>query len=789
MKSILLVLFFCASAHAEFQAESINTPLGGINTVDPSFRVLSKFSPYMRNVFIDNGRIEGINGFTVLGSSMVLSKVTGIFPFVRESGAVTFIVTDSSMTLETSDFNSWIFVSSASNSGGLLTWLQVKNKMWGFNGLDFVMTWDGTTKKILNGTNNTPNPPKFRYGAYWQERVWGFSNPSAISDLDFSSIVTTDAVIINPDDPRAWPATNNLKIGSGDGEFGTALWIKNGQLKVGKERSKYTIYGTNVSNYFARKDASNSVGVVSNESVVNMDDATYYLSSDGIYKDEERISDLIQPDIEAMSKGITRNLLNTWDTKADFERGQFFGTTATASGFLTENTKDPGSSLGYTDAKKPFTLPTGVLGQADAGFTLQPGTTFFGPIQLEFSRTLNSASPSEVASRGVDSTTILIPDAIFWVNTYSGGPCDLTFASVTIQNNKTGVSKKAVVNFDNSISRVRAFFSTTSVSPPIFDALDILNSSLSVKVEGCGWTLPDFANNGEIHFIHSTTAQYVSDIATLTSVTAWGNFDSVNSPNQGSIVFYTRTSTSPINIATRTWTQTSPGSVLAFATHENYIQWASTFFSVSSFTSVPNIDNVTISHVEGASSINRAFAINWKNRYWLATSTFGNILSLIYVKSIITNPQPNAWMPIEGINIKCLAKYNEILYAGSSSTGTVLRLDFGTNFNGAAIPFIYDTPDMILGANYTSKEIQSYLLDADKDSGLTLTVGSSIDKGSFSNKSVSMDGSGRKLYVVKGVTNPCKTLRVRLSHSLLDKRFSVNDLSILYSPTAIIESK
>lgn len=787
-KFIILILFFGFELHAEIKVEQISAPLGGMNTHDPSFRLLSQFSPYMRNVFIDNGRIEGINGFTVLGSSMVLSKVTGIFPFVRETGAVTFLVTDSSMTLETSDFTSWTFVSSASNSGGLLNWLQVKNKMWGFNGLDFVITWDGTTKKILNGTNNTPNPPKFKYGAFWQERVWGFSNPNGISDLDFSSIVTTDAVIINPDDSRAWPTTNNLKIGSGDGEFGTAIWIKNGQLKIGKERSKYTIYGTNVSNYFARKDASNSVGVVSNESVVNMDDATYYLSADGIYKDEERISDLIQPDVDAMNKGITRNLLNVWESKTDFERGQFFGTTATVAGLLTENTKDPGTAAGYTDAKKPFTLPTGVLGQVDAGFTLQPGTTFFGPVQLEFSRTL-VASPAEIASHSLDSTTILIPDAIFWANSYSGASCNLVFASVTIQNNKTGTTKTAVCNFDNNISRVRAFFSTNSASPPIFDALDILNSSLSVKVEGCGWTLGNFKDNAEIHFIHSTTAQYISDIATLTSVTAWGNFDSVNSPNLGSMVFYTRTSTSVVNIATRTWTQTAPGSILSFATQENYIQWASTFFSVSSFTSVPNIDNVSISHIEGASSINRAFAINWKNRYWLATSTAGDTLSLLYVKSIITNPQPNAWMPIEGINIRCLAKYNDVLYAGSSSTGSVLRLDFGTNFNGSAIPFIYDTPDMILGSNYTSKDIQSYLLDADKDSGLTLTVGSSIDKGTFSNKSVSMDGSGRKLYVVKGVTNPCKTLRVRLSHSLLDKRFSVNDLSILYSPTAIIEPK
>lgn len=790
MKKLWLIFLLVGPAQAAVLPdgtgiEAISNPTGGLNSTDPSFKITSNFSPYMRNVFIDDMGITGINGFQTLGSTAVLARITGIFPFVRETGQTTFLVTDSSITLETADFNAYTFVSSNSNSGTLLTWMQVRNKMWGFNGVDAPITWDGTNKQTLDGTKGTPNVPKFRYGAYWQERVWGFNTTAGASDLAFSAITSTDATILAPDDSRAWPNTNILRIDQGNGEVGTALWVYNAQLKCGKERSQYTIYGTNVSNYFARKDVSNSVGVVSNESVVNLDASSYYLSDDGIYRNEERISDTIIPDVDAIDKGTSKIVTDSWEVQADFGRGNFFGSTATPSGLLQPITKGYGISGGAGGGLERV-FPSGILGTAvDNPPPLDPSTTFYGPVQFEF------LPPGQGDGRtsNIDPYARLLVDRLVWAFVPVGG-CDLNFASITIQNNRTGQTMKAQLGMNPSASILTAFFTTSSLISPIFDGFDLLNSTMSVKVEGCGLDIVDLSDNAGIHFINSTTVQFISDVATASMVTAWGNFDSERNTNGGDILYFLRSSTSVINISTKVWSPVTPGSIIGEPTINNYIQWASTIMSVSTFASISNVDNVEINHIEGSGSINRAFAIDWKNRYWLAVTTnSGSAFKVIYVKSRITNENPNAWMPIEGINVACFAKSNNILYGGSSSTGTVYRLDFGTNYDGNAIQYIYDTPDMILGNNYASKNILKYLLDADKDTNLTLSLGTSIDFGSYSTKSISLNGTGRSLQVIKGVTNPAKTLRIRLTHSLLDKRFTINDFSVLYQPTEILEPK
>ena len=111
MKKLLIPLIAAigltaAALSTAFKEKLISDFSGGLNTTVPSHKIPTNFSPYMRNVFIDNGKIESVGGYVVLGSSRVLSKVTGIFPFVLEDGRTKFLVTDSSITLETADFTS-----------------------------------------------------------------------------------------------------------------------------------------------------------------------------------------------------------------------------------------------------------------------------------------------------------------------------------------------------------------------------------------------------------------------------------------------------------------------------------------------------------------------------------------------------------------------------------------------------------------------------------------------------------------------------------------------------------
>ena len=762
----------------------IDNPSGGLQTDIASHNLTPKFSPYMRNVFIDQGSIMGINGYQIIGTTNTLTKVTGIFPYNIENGTQKFLVTDSSVTLETADFKTWVFVSSGSNTSSFLSWIQVRNKMWGFNGVDAVKTWDGSTQQILDGTKGLPNVPKFKYGQYYQDRVWGFNINNAASDLDFSDLTTTSAIIINPDDPRAWPSTNNLKVGQGDGEIGTAMWVAGGQLRLGKERSIHTLYGTSVTNYFIRKEMSNTNGIVSNDSIVNQDNFTYSMRQDGIYENEKRISDLIQPDIELIDKGVQKTITDSWETKADFDKGYYYGTEGTNDGTLSlKSTIVSGSALG-TSPIPTFGFVTYSNGALDGTSppALTPATTFYGQKQVKFS-----------ASSAIQTSHKIWNKKALWTYSSPSGSC--FYASMTFINNITKERYKAD-GVDQSGGGLGQRWLFTFSSNVIMDGFDLLNSSMAVKLEGCGYTPSDISLGIAFQFINATTGQYISDIATSTTITAWGNFDSVRTPNGGSINYFFRSGTAPVNVTTQTWQSISPGSVINANTNNLFKQWAATITAVSYdeatqiYVSTANIDNVEISHIEGSGAFTRAFGIGWKNRYWLCTTTNTSTnLKVIYVKSLITNDNPNAWMPIEGINILSFARTPNILYGGSATDGSVYRMDYGSDFNGSPIPRVYDTPDFDAGDHYFSKNLYGYLIHTDRDSGLTLTLGTSIDFGNFTYKSISLDGSGSIGKYILGVKNPFKFVRVRFYNNQLDKLFNIDNFRILATPTGILEQK
>lgn len=742
--------------------QPINDFSGGLNTRDPSFRVAPGFSPYMRNVFVDNGSLNGITGYTLLGSTNTLNKVTGIFPYVKDNGETSFIVTDSSVSLETSDFVTFTFVSSGSNTGALLLWIQVREKMWGFNGIDFVRTWDGTTAKRLGLEANTPAVPKFKYGAYYQERVFGFNNPSGASDLDWSDVASSAGVRLNPDDATAWPTTNNLKIGQGDGQSGTALWIQDGQLREGKDRSIYTLYGSNSSDYQVRKEENLGDGVASHESVVQQDGNTYWLGQYGIYENGVRISDLIDTDVEGINRDSINNIQNVWDSRADFNKGLSsgtIGTTVTVSGLVTFSTFQ-------------FSATPNIVGTPPGQATLTSANTFYGPIQINFGQNISSGQYVYTSS-----ITVPFEDLV-------GSPK----IGVLIHNPYTGIT-----HFGVSVPLTQSPFTINFTSQsPLFFGSDISASSYTITfmfVTGDAPTQVRITSPLNISFIPSTTGQYISDVATNTSITAWGMFGSNNSPTGGSINFYERTSTSLVNITTQAWVPITPGVIIGDPTQNRFIQWAATLTMtaphlVNSFF----IDDVTIDHIEGVGSTTRAFGISWKNRYWLVTSTAVDTnLKYILVKSKITNKNPNAWMPLEGIDILSMAKNGDSFYGGSSTAPLFYRLDFGTSFNGRSINPVYDTPDLVLGSDFNTKNILKYRIDGQRNSGMNLTVGSSINYGSFSDKTISFDGSGRQRYILKGITNPAKTLRVRLSNSQLDKTLTIYGLTINYKSTDIEE--
>ena len=785
MKRFLLLIGILGSVSGLFganlperaQQETINDFSGGLNTLYPAQKIANNYSPFIRNVFIDEGIAETVNGYTVLGSSRVLNKITGVFPYNLEDGTVYFLVTDSSVTLETRDFASWTFVSSNSNSGALLTWFQVRNKMWGVNGVDFPITWDHTTKTILNGTGGTPNVPKFKYGEYYDDRVWGFGIPGAASDLYFTSVITTDSVVIAPDDSRAWPAINAVYAGRGDGTNGTSLFVYDGRLRAGKEKSIYTITGDDPSNYRAVKEES-GVGIASDESIVILDQNFNSVGPDGIYSNAERISDLITPDVDTFVKSQSNILSNTWESQADFAKGQFFGSTATADGILTQN----GSSVSINNISA--VAPAGSFLQINSSTTVQ---TDYGVMTPTFT---------------VNSTFFVQPRTVtLWMR--HNGTCTGNQWYAMIRNSVTRNQVSAGFasnNLTTSFSKVSLSWNRDDFL--MFDGTQLNTGKFEINIatvtDGDNMCVLDVyaatdAANATIFLVPGINAQFMSEVSTLASVTSWGIFDSLRETNGGTINFFTRTSTSAVNITTKTWEPTNAGVTLSAPLINNYIQWAATMTGTRSGNDIPTfntIDNVTIDHVQGVGAIARAIGIDWKNRYWLSVSTIGDTSKRqIYVKSRITNKVPDAWMPIDGMDMCAFAKSGDVFYGGSCSTGIVYRLDYGTNFDGRAISSIYKTPSLTFGSTFFDKEIMKYLVHGEKNTGGVLTVGTSINGGSVTNSTFSVSGTGLFNRIVEGVRNKGKTLDLTFTESDLDQKMRLHEIFVIWEPTQVLSNK
>lgn len=796
--SFLLLFSGCGPAYAaQFppgtQIEILNDWSGGLNTTSPPHKIPKNFSPNMMNVFTHRhlGQIEKRGGFTLLGSTNTLAKISFMFTFNKENGDKEFIVSDDSIVLTTKDFQTFVFISSALNATVHLNAAQVRNKVWFTNGINSVFTWDGTVKQLLDGSNGTPNVPKFRYLVYWQERVFGANTSVSGSLTQWSDVASTAGIAIAPDSFLAWPITNGLFVGQGDGTVVTSLFLYRGQLQIGKERSIYTRYGTNTSTYFDRQTVG-QVGPSSNESVVPLDGTIYFKGYDGIYKydggNAERISDAIFPDIQAIMDSQNLIRQNSWDTQSEFSKGQFFGSTATPDGFVTNSEQHL------------------LANTAEAN----PGGTF---IQL------NSTSIFDTGFSSLSAGTIAPPGFLgapyrirIWGRWNDGGgaiSCAGAQMTLSVKNPKTGLSKSASAftpNFSGNapfFDRQDINFSPSGLSEPFWNPDEINLSSFTIRLVLSGApntcvidvipsTMP---NKSTIDLYPSSYTQYMSEVSTLQSVSAWSTFDSIRNTNGGFITYFFRSSTSAVNITTQTWLSISPGSAINAPTINNYIQWASTIDNFTNGNLVKaNIDNVTIDHVEGSASGDRPFATDWKNEYWLsvATETSGKF-SKQYVKAWVTNPNPNAWMPQQGMNIRSFAKDGTTsLFGGSASTGSIFRLDYGTNDNGIAIDAFYDTPELVFkGAlsggydgNWMQEQLQEYWIDANAENGNTLRIGTSLDGGAFTEQTFDLSGTTRYLNVNYRLAKYAKYFKWRFRNNDLDKGLGLNNFAIVYVPLA-----
>ena len=761
---------------------------GGLNTASEKGKIPNNQASYIRNLYIDEvwGQLTKRNGYVQMGSTSSISKVSFMFSYKKEDGTKYFIVSDSSQVYATQDFNTYIFIASNLVTTSNLQATQVRNKVWFTNGQDNIFTWDGATKQSISYV------PKGEYIAYYHERVWIYDDATAL--LSFSALTSTDATIVAPDDTRAWKATNALYIGRGDGQNGTGLFVYNGLLYAMKEGSIYPIYGTSPSDYFARMVDAH-VGTTSQDTIVALDGYIYFLGKNGIYrfdgKNSQRISDAIQPDINNILNSVVREILFEWETKTDFDKGQHFGTYSSAGGGVKSQRKQLDSDSSnlwnaFNSSGAPTDRNTGnyyqiiATGTSFLPWAIVKPTTFTATVDnLYFPSTVKIwAKP---ISQNTNYPTIYFREnaknlqifdaADFGVGGCFSPPSWCQFPASLVESNFRHLG----LDYTNEKITVSITTSNGNVSGDGFEIYIVTNTGYS-----------------EMRFPTPTHVQYISQISTVTTIDNWGKFDAEGiTPGSGDeIQYFIQSATSVVSIST--WTAISPGANLSFSNMDKFIRWAATITYNGVVEDTTTVTYAYISYNIGSGNADRAFATSWKNRFLLSIATTSNNMSYQYVKSKITNPNPDAWMMWDNINIRSFCKDGEdFLYAGSASTGSVYRLDYGTNdgvtaSSSTAIVGRYDTGETDFGNRFLRSNLVELDTDADKGLGKTLKLGVSVDGSGYEYTSIDYNGTGALLnpnYGYRGKYG--KSFSFSFVNDQKDMDLKFNALGVFYAPTRI----
>lgn len=272
-----------------------------LNTASSPTKLQPGETPNAQNVWVDEkpGSLITANGYLKVGTLPSGNPPTFMINFfISSSGSQTFVVSDNSTVYTTTDFVTFTSIITGLSSSFQLRGMVVRDKLWLTNGSDSVRVYDGTSVSVLDGTAGTPNVPKGKFIAYFDERVWLYQISGARSKAAFSALTDTSGTVIAPDNANAWPSSNTLQISEGDADIGTGMVLYRGNLYLFKQYSIWRLVGYDEYTYTRVKTRASS-GTRFNESIQICDNLVHFIGIDGIYvfdgEESVRISDLIDP--------------------------------------------------------------------------------------------------------------------------------------------------------------------------------------------------------------------------------------------------------------------------------------------------------------------------------------------------------------------------------------------------------------------------------------------------------------------------------------------------------------
>jgi hypothetical protein len=322
---------------------------GSLNTAASPGRLPDGHSPRNLNVWTDekDGSLVTSNGYIFLGTTPSNTPTTFIINYFKTSdGSQTVVLSDGVTVWKTINYVDFTVITTGLSPFFQLRGYVIRGKLWLTNGNDSVMTYDGTTLTLLDGSGSTPDVPIAKYISYHDERVWLYGVANDPSSLIFSALTDSAGVEITPDDADAWPSDNEIQISEGDDDIGTGLFLFRGYLYASKSFSIWRVVGYDEYTYTRVKTRS-STGTRFQESVQILDNLVHFIGVDGLYtfdgEDSKRVSDIIDPSSSDPGVFAFRNLqqpllnnqfINVSET-ADWNLGTFPHNLSTASDQLS----------------------------------------------------------------------------------------------------------------------------------------------------------------------------------------------------------------------------------------------------------------------------------------------------------------------------------------------------------------------------------------------------------------------------------------------------------------------
>ena len=761
---------------------------GGYNdTVAPS-NLQPNQSPNLLNVKIDDpaGSLKPREGYLSCGITPSGLKPTALYEYSSNSsgGVPRFIVTDSSTVWQTQDCVSFTTVTERLNGGVLPSFATVRDKLWIVDRTTHVITWNGSVEKQLDGTVSTPNPapPRANYIEFWNERVWMARTSANPSGVYFSDLTDTLGNDMDPSTGTvAWPADNVIQVAQENGSPIYGIKVYRNALFVFKDNGIWRIDFNGPFDITVSKTLS-SAGTRYQSSIVEMDNLLYFFGRDGFYAFDGdravRVSDDFRNKFDSISQNQSNTASNVWDTQADFELGTSSRTdTVSNSGSVAVSTYpatilngdfESNDLTGWTCLPYPSASTTTACGThtgpspmvlLEGSYSAKCVTNQAGGALNDATISVFSVAGTTVASASACGTNLSGTTYYFDASSFSGTSVFLHFKI------RDGGGNGSDLYSSSFTARTRITYQCAE----------------SVYAGGQGYTGIDNIQT----FAYFSSGTHTSEIFNTVDISSWSTFEADSTLNGGTISYEIKVGSNTGAIAARAWSSISPGSLISGTSDQIYVQWRALLTATADNISSPYLDSVIINYIQGDGSAQSIYSYARNGNLYVSASTgtdgFNNI---VFVKS---KSPLNSWTLYDW-KVGPMVTFNDRFYAGSSVDSKVYRMNYGTNDNGSAIPWYWQSRDETYGLPNIRKYLMEINLDYRKGTETALTAGYSRDEGStYTSRSVSASGTGRGTSRLFMAGSNSTDYRFKVSGSTLDGTVTVLGLTGWARPAVLRE--